>query len=228
MMGQKLKPMEEILDQLKGKKKIVLMGCGGCSTIFQTGGEREVEEMAENLANNDFEILAKIKLPLDVYVCYLPMSSKYLRKNMEAIKNCDALLMLCCGDGLQVVRRYLEEQGVFKPIYPAVDSLGFFGGGPSKFIEECQGCGECMLAYTAGICPLTHCPKGLLNGPCGGVRANGKCEVNPDIDCAWIIIYKRLKILNLVESFEKLLNSKDWSRMRRPRIVELQPIKVKL
>jgi len=228
MMGQKLKSMDEILGYLKGKRKLVLMGCGGCSTVFQTGGEREVEEMAERLVNNGFEILAKIKLPLDVYACYLPMSSKYLKKNLEAIKECDALLMLSCGDGLQVVRSFLEEQGVFKPIYPAVDSLGFFGGGPSRFVEECQGCGECILAYTAGICPLTRCPKGLLNGPCGGVRFNGKCEVNPDIRCAWIMIFERLKGFNMMDSFTMRLNPKDWSKVKRPRIIEIQPLKVKL
>jgi len=228
MMGQKQKPLNEILRYLEGKNKIVLMGCGGCSTVFHTGGEKEVEEMAEKLAREGKEVLAKIKLPLDVYACYLPMSSKYVRRNIEALKECEAILMLCCGDGLQAVRGYLEEQGIFKPIYPAVDSLGFFGGGPRRFKEECQGCGDCILAYTAGICPLTRCPKGLLNGPCGGVRSNGKCEVNPDDDCVWIQIYERLRRLGEVDKFTEIMAPKDWSSMRRPRELEVEPIKVGL
>lgn len=228
MMGQKLKSMEEILGYLEGHKKIVLMGCGGCATLFHTGGEKEVEEMAEKLTKEGKEIVAKIKLPLDTYACYLPISSKYIRKNLDAIKDCDAILMMCCGDGLQVVREYLEERGIFKPIYPAVDSLGFFGGGPTRFVEECRGCGDCILAYTAGICPLTRCPKGLLNGPCGGVRPDGKCEVNPDEDCIWVRIYDRMKKLNDLDEFSKIREPKDWSKMKRPRRIEIERIKMTL
>jgi len=228
MMGQKLKPLEEILGYLKDKRKVVLMGCGGCATLFRTGGEAEVDEMAKKLSEAGKEVLAKIKLPMDVYACFLPMSSKYLRKNIDAIRNCDALIAFYCGDGVQVTRGFLEELGIFKPIYPAVDSLGFFGGGPTRFIEECQGCGECILAYTGGICPLTRCPKGLLNGPCGGVRSNGKCEVNPDMDCAWVKIYEWLEKLGETHSFKNLLEAKDWSKMKRPRVIEVPRIKLTL
>ena len=229
MMGQKLKPLEEILEYLNGKRRIVLIGCGGCATVFHTGGEEDVEKMAETLSREGKEILAKIKLPLYVYACYLPMSSRYLRKHLDSIRECDAILVMACGDGLQVIREYLEEkQGIFKPIYPAVDSMGFFGGGPTRYAEECQGCGECILAYTAGICPLTRCPKGLLNGPCGGVRLDGKCEVNPERDCVWIQIYRRLEKLGELDKLSKIMGPKDWDKMKRPRELEVERIKIKL
>ena len=229
MMGQKLKPMEEILGYLKEKRKIALIGCGGCSTVFHTGGEKEVDEMAERLSREGKEIVAKIKMPLNVFTCYLPMSSRYIAKHLEEIRGCDAILMMCCGDGLQVVRQYLENKhSIFKPIYPAVDSLGFFGGGPTRFTEECQGCGDCILAYTAGICPLTRCPKGLLNGPCGGVRPDGKCEVNPESDCVWVQIYERLRKLNELDKLSEILKPKDWSKMKKPRRLEVEPVKIRL
>jgi len=229
MMGQKLKPIKEILEYLSGKEKIVLMGCGGCATIFHTGGEKDVEKMAETLSKEGKEILAEIKLPLYAFTCYLPTSSRYVKKHLKEIKECDAILMMTCGDGLQVIREYLEKDlGIFKPIYPAVDSLGFFGGGPTRFTEECQGCGECILAYTAGLCPLTRCPKGLLNGPCGGVRSDGKCEVNPEVDCVWVQIYERLKKLGELDMLSKIMSPKDWSKMKRPRELEVERLKIKL
>jgi hypothetical protein len=136
MMGQKLKPLEEVLGYLKDKRKVVLMGCGGCAALFRTGGETEVDEMAEKLSEAGKEVLAKIKLPLDVYACFLPLSSKYLRKNIDAIRSCDAFIALYCGDGVQVTRAFLEELGIFKPVYPAVDSLGFLVEGPRDLLRN--------------------------------------------------------------------------------------------
>ena len=228
MMGQRLKPLKEILHYLDGKKKIVLMGCGGCATVFHTGGEADLEKMANTLSKEGKEVLAQVKLPSGVFACHIPTSSRYIRKYIDEIRECDAILMMACGSGLQAIREYLEKRfNIFKPIYPAVDSLGFFGGGPTKFAEKCQGCGDCILAYTAGICPLTKCPKGLLNGPCGGVRPDGKCEVDPEEDCVWIKIYERLKKLGELEMLSKIMEPKDWSEMKRPRKLEVELVEDK-
>jgi hypothetical protein len=225
MNAQVQKPFEEILGYLEGKKKIVLMGCGGCATVFHTGGVREVDEMAEKLAKEGKEVIDKIRLPFAVFTCYLPMSSMFLREHKEAIEECDAMVMQSCGDGLQAVRGYLEEEmGIVKPIYPSNDALGFSSGGPAEFKEECQACGECELGKTFGICPLVQCPKGLLNGPCGGTTEDGKCEVDPTRECAWAMIYRRAEELNEVDKLLGIVEPHHWSKAVRPRKLEVEPI----
>jgi len=223
MIGQYWKPTEEILGYLEGKEKLVLMGCGGCATIFQTGGEPQVGEMARILSKSGKTILAAIAPPLGEFTCYVPHSKPHLDKHREELEQCDAILALSCGDGLQVVRKVVEgEYGLMKPIYPGIDAVGHMGGGPTLFEEKCQQCGECLLGRFAAICPLTQCPKGLLNGPCGGSK-DGKCEVNPERDCAWVLIYERLRILGELDRMKGDPIIKDYSRMTRPRSIDLSP-----
>jgi len=225
MMGQVRKPFEEILGYLEGSKKIVVMGCGGCATIFHTGGIEQVEEMTDRLEEKGKVVLAGIGLPFGVFCCYLPMSSMFVKKYQNEFKECDAVLMMSCGDGLQTIRGYLEKElNIVKPVYPSNNALGFFGEGPKEFIEKCLGCGECELGKTAGICPLTQCAKGLLNGPCGGTTADGKCEVDTEKDCAWYLIYKRLKAMGKLDEMYKIIEPHDWSKALRPRKLEVEPI----
>jgi len=222
---QEPKPFEEVLGYLDGFRKISLMGCGGCATIFHTGGIKDIDEMAEKLQKEGKEIVGRIGLPFAVFACYLPMSSMFLKEHRKEIEECDAMLMMSCGDGLQAVRGYLEEEmGIIKPMYPANNALGFSSGGPEEFREECMGCGECELGRTAGICPLVQCPKGLLNGPCGGTRPDSKCEVDPEKDCAWAQIYKRLEKLNMLDQYSQILGPHDFSKQTRPRIRKVEPI----
>jgi hypothetical protein len=225
MNAQVQKPFEEILGYLEGKKRIFLMGCGGCATIFHTGGIKEVGEMAERLTKQGKEIVGKIELPLAVFTCYLPMSSMFLKEHRSEIEECDAILMQSCGDGAQAVRGYLEEEmGIVKPLYPSNNAIGFSSGGPGSFKEECQACGECELGRAAGICPLVQCPKGLLNGPCGGTTTDGKCEVDTTRECAWVMIYKRLGKLGELDELSEIQAPHDWSKAIRPRTLEVEPI----
>ena len=225
MIGQVQKPIEEILEYLEGKDKVVLVGCGGCATIFHTGGEPEVKEMADILSKHGKSILAAIAPPFGEFTCYAPWSKERLSKYRQKIEKCDAIVMLTCGDGLQVVREFVIEGefNLLKPIYPATNPIGHMGGGPTLFKEKCQQCGECELGRLAGICPLTQCPKGLLNGPCGGSE-NGKCEVDPERDCAWALIIERLNKLGELDKLEEIIEPKDWSRMQRPRKLEVSPL----
>jgi len=227
MIGQVQKPIEEILEYLEGKKKIVIVGCGGCATVFHTGGEPEVKQMAKTLSDNGKQVLAAIAPPFGEFTCYVPWSKKRLDGYRREIEECDAILMLTCGDGLQVVRELIleEEFQVIKPIYPGTNSIGHMGGGPTLFKEKCRQCGECELGRFAGICPLTQCAKGLLNGPCGGSQ-NGKCEVYPERDCAWVKIYERSKALGELEKIREIVKSKDWSKMIRPRQIKVAPLEV--
>jgi hypothetical protein len=103
-----------------------------------------------------------------------------------------------------------------KPVYPTNDSL--FLGNMSRmqmFDQRCSLCGECILEKTGGICPVTACPKGLLNGPCGGTN-EGKCEVSPDIECAWVRIYNRLEKINRLNDLKTINEPKNWSAQNSP------------
>ena len=225
MIGQTQKPIEEVLGFLDGKEKVVLVGCGGCATVFHTGGEPEVKEMADILTKRGKNVLAAVVVPFGEFTCYAPWSIARLKPYREQIEECDAILMMTCGDGLQVVREFIleDECGLVKPIYPTTNPIGHMGGGPSLFREKCQQCGECLLGQYAGICPMTQCAKGLLNGPCGGAK-NGKCEQEPEHDCAWVLIYERLKKLGELDKIKEFVPPKDYSKMKRPRSLEVTPL----
>ena len=226
MIGQTQKPLEEILGYLEGKQKIVLVGCGGCATVFHTGGEAEVKEMAEALAEHGKDVLAAVAPPFGEFTCFAPWSEARLSAVRQQVEDCDALLMLTCGDGAQVVRECVVEGafGLRKPIYPGTNPIGHMGGGPTLFKEKCQQCGECELGQLAGLCPLTQCPKGILNGPCGGTTKEGKCEADPERECVWVSIYERLKEFGELDRLQELREPKDWSKMQRPRQIIVAPL----
>ena len=135
MIAQTQKPIEEILEYLEGKEKIVIAGCGGCATIFHTGGEPEVKEMAKKLTEEGKKVLAAIAPPLGEFACYAPWSKARLNQYRKEIEESDAVLMLSCGDGLQVVRELIleEEFKIIKPIFPGTNPIGHMGGGPTLF-----------------------------------------------------------------------------------------------
>lgn len=226
MIGQTQKPLEEILESLEGKQKIVVVGCGGCATVFHTGGEAEVEAMADLLAQNGKDVLAAVAPPFGEFTCYLPWSKARLSPYREQVEACDALLMLTCGDGAQVVQELVVEGefGLRKPLYPGTNPIGHMGGGPTFFKEKCMQCGECELGRLAGICPLTQCPKGFLNGPCGGTTVDGKCEADPERECAWVSIYERLKEFGDLDKLQQVRAPRDWSQMQRPRQITVAPL----
>ncbi len=214
--------MDEILGYLEGKQRIVTMGCGGCATFYGTGDKKAVKEMAEKLTKEGKDV-TKIFLPLGISACEIDMSSVFLEKNRKAIEGCDAVLVQSCGEGVQVVREYLDDKmGLAKSVYPANNSMGNVGGGPTDFKETCQGCGECELGKIVSICPLTACGKGLMNGPCGGVQEDGKCETDPEKDCAWVKIYERLEKLGELDELLEMREPHAWSKMKRPRTFKIE------
>ena len=62
------------------------------------------------------------------------------------------------------------------------------------FFLDSQGCGQCIVAFTGLACPM-NCPKSMRNGPCGGVRDDGNCEVKPDMKCVWVLAWEGNKRL---------------------------------
>jgi ferredoxin len=201
------KSFDEIRESIQDAGNIFLVGCGTCATMCHTGGVQEVLELKEELEKSGKKVTGWIVPP----VTCDDLTKDALDENMEAIEEADAILVMSCAFGVQTVTFFSD-----KPICPTSNTL-FMGkeDTPGHFAEVCMQCGECVLAVTGGICPVTTCPKGLLNGPCGGTN-EGKCEVSPDIPCAWTRIYERLKKMDRLDDIKKIAEPKDWSKGQRP------------
>ncbi|MFQ5465866.1 MAG: methylenetetrahydrofolate reductase C-terminal domain-containing protein [Thermodesulfobacteriota bacterium] len=210
------KDPEEVIGHLEGRRSVYLFGCNSCAEQCQTGGEKELKEMSALLAGRGFEVLG---YSLVDETCYSQLVAREYRRRPE-LKEADSVVVLSCGAGVKTVAEVAEED---QPVIPALDSL-FLASVErvGRFFEGCSLCGECVLAVTGAICPHTECPKGLLNGPCGGVAA-GKCEVDMENDCAWVKIYRRLKAQGRLDVMKKVAPPKDHSCRRQPRKVLLRP-----
>lgn len=211
MIITKEKDRADILKYLEGEDKVFIFGCGECATACKTGGEKEVDEMKKFLEANAKKVTGFV---IPDAPCIGVQVRKALRKNKKAVEECDSLVIMACGLGAQCLKENLKEN---EPVHITNDTL--FMGEIDKngnFLERCSACGECILELTGGICPVTRCPKGLLNGPCGGVD-KGKCEVDEEIDCVWALIYKELKDRNKLHLLEAYNPPKDHSKMLKPR-----------
>ena len=208
MIVADLKPLDEIAESVSQFQKVLIVACGGCVSVCLSGGARNGDVLARELSHPmhyasrppAFKTISiQRQCERDFVEAYL-----YIPSDTEAI------LSLACGAGVQTVAETFETL----PVIPALNTT-FLGSldEPGLWREKCQGCGDCVLAYTGGICPVTRCAKHLLNGPCGGSR-NGKCEISKDIDCAWQLIIDRLKALGRLDDYEKILPIKDWSSDR--------------
>lgn len=201
------KPFEEIVDALGETEKVYLVGCGTCATMCHTGGELEVLQMKEKLEEAGKIVTGWMVIPI---ACD-DVTREALSENAESIEQAQAILAMTSAFGVQTVTRWAD-----KPVYPALNTL-FIGveDTPGHFSEVCTQCGECILAWTGGICPVTSCPKGLLNGPCGGTN-NGKCEVDPEKDCAWTLIYQRLEKQGRLDIMRKYQPPKNFQAVIKP------------
>lgn len=209
------KPIQEILGFLEGSEKVVLVGCNQCAATCKTGGEPELQAMKEELEANGKTVLGcKVIDPC----CNLLQCKKDLKSVKEELKEADAILSLACGDGTQTIVKNTKSM----PVYPANNTL-FIGEVErvGQFEEACKACGECELGWTGGICPVTMCAKGLINGACGGAK-DGKCEISHENDCAWIKIYERLKDIDQLENLTAVRPPKDYSKQNNPRSLDLK------
>jgi len=199
------KPLDEIKRMIAGCKRILIVGCGTCTTVCFAGGEKEVGilaselRMARKLDGDPIETIER--------TVQRQCEWEYLDPLAEEIEQVDAILSMGCGVGVQALAECFPN----KIVLPALNTK--FLGLPVEqgvWSERCVGCGDCILGKTAGICPITRCSKGLLNGPCGGSQ-NGKCEIDPSVECAWQLIYDRLKALGQLELMAEIMPPKDWS-----------------
>ena len=196
------KPLDEVMQCLEKCEGVYLIGCGTCATMLHTGGKSEVLGMKDKLEAAGKKVTGWMVIPT---ACDT-LTRDALRINAKEVEAADGILVMACAFGVQTVTLYLD-----KPVYPALNTL-FIGKeeSPGYFTEICMQCGSCVLAQTAGICPLVRCAKSLLNGPCGGSVA-GKCEISPDTPCAWQMIYDRLATLGQLDQLEEIEPPRDWS-----------------
>ena len=206
------KPLEELLAMLGDVKKVAIVGCGSCATSCQTGGEKEVTEMKALLEERGIEVVATV-IPSEC--CHKML----VKKDTKVLRDCgaEAIVGMACGDGVQTVADNIQL-----PVYPANNTM-FLGQieRVGMFHEYCRMCGDCVLGSTGGICPITQCAKSLVNGPCGGQK-NGKCEVNPENDCAWIRIYNRLVAIGQEDKLLQTRPDKGYAEGSYPRHINLR------
>jgi len=206
--------MDEIKKYLEPYSSILVVGCGTCATEVQTGGEKQVKELAEELRGRWFVDTLMVEAPCDERI-----ARRDWRKFTKQGKDFDALLVLSCGAGVQTMSEVIEI-----PCIPGLDT--HFLGKVERiglYYERCRACGKCKLAETAGICPVTRCAKGLMNGPCGGM-IDGKCEVKGYVrDCAWYLIWKRLKKQGRMELFRKIRPPRQFGLEAYPRGIDATP-----
>lgn len=211
------KPIEDIKKMLRGKHKVLAVGCGTCVAVCFAGGKREVGVLSSALrmaTELDGEAIQ-----IDEAIVQRQCEKEFIEHLGKQLDEYDAILSLGCGVGVQTLADHFPG----KRILPALNTK--FMGAPTEqgvWEERCQGCGNCMLEYTGGICPITRCAKQLMNGPCGGTDAGGRCEVDPDTPCAWFDIWQRMDALEIQHELMQIHPPKDWSTSRdggRRRIV---------
>ncbi len=205
MLFTKTKPIEEVLESLGDEKNIFLLACDGCAEACGTGGKDGLVQMKNEMEKAGKSIAGTCLVD---FLCNKVLVTTRLSREMEQIQQADSIVVLTCGIGVQAVSKVIS-----KVVHPADDTVslgGMQGLWPSD--ERCNACGQCALDYTGGICPITMCAKSLLNGPCGGTK-DGKCEVDPEKDCGWQLIYERLEKLGRLKNLKKVYSPRDYSKM---------------
>ena len=208
MIVAEQKSLEELKTLVSGAEKVLVVGCGTCVTVCFAGGAREAAiaasslRMASKLEGNPLEVT-------DVTV-QRQCEWEYLDQIAEQVKDADIVLSLGCGVGVQAIAEHFNQTWVV----PGLNTK--FLGLPTEqgvWAERCAACGDCVLGLTGGICPIARCSKSLLNGPCGGSE-DGHCEINPEIPCAWQLIYDRLNSLGKLNVLLEFQPPKNWRTSR--------------
>jgi hypothetical protein len=204
MITAERKPLEELIEYIKPFKRILLLGCNECVTVCAAGGRKEVGLLASGLQ------MAMLKngsnIDIRQHTLERQCDPEYVEELVPMIDGADAVMSMACGCGVQQLAMRFKD----KPVFPAVNTK-FMGASERQGVwaERCQGCGNCLLGVTGGICPIARCAKQLMNGPCGG-STGGHCEISEDVDCAWQLIWDRLKALGLQDMYLENIPAKDW------------------
>lgn len=214
MIITRAKETPELLASLQGYAQIMLVGCGECATVCKTGGEPELRQAAAFLQTQGKHVVG---VCLPKAPCVISQVKTEFAKQRTALAEAEAIVVMACGLGVQAVQES-DRQG--RPVIPALDTVcGAVVEASGDFQERCSLCGSCVLAETAARCPVTLCPKGLLNGPCGGMH-NGACEVDRARDCVWVLIYRDLERRGTLRDMKKTHLPRDWRVCARPHTIK--------
>ena len=211
MIVAEQKTLEEIMKMIAPYRRVLILGCGTCVTVCDAGGEREVAFLhsALRLAQSKD---GENKHTFTEHTLKRQCDPEFLDTLTDKLSNVDAVLSLACGIGVQLIAERFPDL----PVLPGVNTV-FLGVSNEWGVWDgrCAACGDCRLEDTGGICPITRCTKGLLNGPCAGTK-NGKCEVSKDMDCGWILIYKRLEKLGQLDKMRRYYPARNFLPIPRP------------
>jgi ferredoxin len=206
MITAERKPIDEIRTMIGSYQRVLVLGCGSCVAECAAGGEKETGMLASALR------MANKMDHREVVIQEKTLDRQCVKDFVilldDIVDQYDAVLSLGCGAGVQAVAEMFPEI----PVLPALNTE-FLGETRDQgyWVENCLGCGDCVLHFFGGVCPLARCSKQLLNGPCGGSR-EGKCEINPEVPCAWQAIIDRLDRFGSLDRLEQIYPPKDWSR----------------
>ncbi len=209
MIFAEWKPLDELIDKLKSHKRVLLVGCATCVAECSAGGEKEVETLAPLL----HMALTKQGHSIEIITDTLEKQCEweFVEQLAEKVTNVDAIMSIACGIGVQALAERFDPL----PVYPGVNTSALtIREEAGLWAARCAACGDCVLGETFGFCPVARCAKSLLNGPCGGTRENGKCEIDENIDCVWNLIVERADERGKLSELSKLQNAKNWSNSR--------------
>jgi len=202
------KSLEELKTLVSDAQNVLVVGCGTCVTVCFAGGAREAAIVSSSLRmasrlNGD-------KKTITDFTVQRQCEWEYLDQIAEQVAVADVVLSLGCGIGVQAIAEHFPQTWVV----PGLNTT--FLGIPLEqgvWAERCAACGDCVLGLTGGICPIARCSKSLLNGPCGGSE-DGHCEISPDTDCAWQLIYDRLNSMGKLHLLQEIQPPKNWRTSR--------------
>ncbi len=210
MLVTEPKPLDEVLQATEGDGTLFLLGCGGCPVGAETGGEGKLAALKASFEEKGKRVSGVMLVD---FLCNKALVGSRFQApgRAEQVKRAERVVVVSCGVGVQAAAAMVK-----KPVAPALNTISVNatqGLWPSS--ERCSLCGDCLLAYTGGICPINTCSKSLVNGTCGGTN-DGKCEVSPEKDCGWYLIYKRLEDLGRLEDLRRLNEPRDHAKMDIP------------
>lgn len=208
MIVAEQKSLEELRSLIGDAESVLVVGCGTCVTVCFAGGSREAAIVSSSL-----RMASKLngdKMQVRDVTVQRQCEWEYLDEIEEQIAEADVVLSLGCGIGVQAIAEHFPNTWVVPGL-----NTNFLGMPTEQGVwdERCAACGDCILGLTGGICPIARCSKSLLNGPCGGSE-DGHCEIDPEVDCAWQLIYDRLNSMGKLQVLLDLQPPKNWRTSR--------------
>jgi len=202
------KDIKDIIRSVEPFDKVVVAGCGVCVTVCMSGGEKEALGIA-NLLRLPAQKSGR-ETSISVTTPFRQCDMEFLDSVDADLEDADCILSMACGAGVQ----FMAEKFPDKVVVPGLNT-SFIGVNRELgyWTEMCQGCGNCVLEKTGGVCPVARCSKSHFNGPCGG-SGDGKCEINKETECGWQLIYERMKRIGQLGRLTELEDIRDWSTSR--------------